>query len=153
MSLLNVSKPNQRPQTKQRLKTIAMRNAKISTPTPQLLAGPANTRSITRQSTFSASKPPDLVALQHAIDQIAEGTPVVPTTGQVVLVDEENVLLEARVEVRLETELADYGVMVAVNVGIDAVHALEDLTNKSREGLGERHSWRCGISLFPHARP
>lgn len=50
------------------------------------------------------------------------------------LVDEEDVLLEARVEVRFEAELANDGVVVAVDVGVDAVHALEDLA----DGLGER---------------
>lgn len=53
------------------------------------------------------------------------------------LVDEEDVLLEGGVEVRLEAELADDGVVVAVDVGVDAVHALEDLADEGGEGLGE----------------
>lgn len=56
------------------------------------------------------------------------------------LVDEEDVLLEARVEVGLEAELADDGVVVAVDVGVDAVHALEDLAHGLGEGLGEGHA-------------
>lgn len=54
------------------------------------------------------------------------------------LVNEQDVLLEARVEMRFEAELTDDGVVVAVNVRVHAVHALEDLANKSRERLGER---------------
>lgn len=66
------------------------------------------------------------------------------------LVDEQHVLLEAGVEVRLEAKLADYGVMVAVDVGVDAVHALEDLAHESRERLGERHTCpRLGLSWLP----
>lgn len=49
------------------------------------------------------------------------------------LIDEEHVLLEAGVEVRFEAQLANHGIMVAVDVGVDTVHALEDLTHKGRE--------------------
>lgn len=60
------------------------------------------------------------------------------------LVDEEHVLLEAGVEVGLEAELADDGVVVAVDVGVDAVHALEDLADEGGEGLGEGHADAAG---------
>lgn len=70
-----------------------------------------------------------LVALQHAINKVAKGTPVVAAAGETVLVNEEHVLLEACVEVRLKTELTDHGVVVAVNVGVNSVHALEDLAH------------------------
>lgn len=49
------------------------------------------------------------------------------------LVNKQNVLLEACVQMWLEAELTDYGVVVAVNVCVDAVHALEDLTDQRRE--------------------
>ena len=45
------------------------------------------------------------------------------------LVDEQHVLLEAGVQVRLKAELADDRVVVAVDVRVDAVHALEDLAH------------------------
>jgi hypothetical protein len=38
-----------------------------------------------------------------------------------VLVNEEHVVLEASVEMGFETEVHDHGVVVAVNVGVDAV--------------------------------
>lgn len=90
------------------------------------------------------------VAPQHAVDQVAQRAPVVLPAGKVVLVDEEHVLLEAGVEVRLEPELADHGVVVAVDVGVDAVHALEDLAHEGRERLGEGDAWdrsqsRCAL--------
>lgn len=78
-----------------------------------------------------------LITLQHALDQVAEGAPEVLARGEAVLVDEEDVLLEACVEVGLEAELADDGVVVAVDMGVDAVHALEDLADERGEGLGE----------------
>lgn len=53
------------------------------------------------------------------------------------LVDEQDVLLEACIQMRLETELADHGVVVAVNVGVDTVHALEDLADQRWERFGE----------------
>ena len=54
------------------------------------------------------------------------------------LVNEQDILLEARVEMGLEAELANHGIVVAVYVCVDTVHALEYLANQSREGLGER---------------
>lgn len=86
--------------------------------------------------------PMTLIALQHAINQISQGTPVVAAAGEAVLVDEQDVLLEACVEMGLEAELADDGIVVAVNVCVDAVHALEDLADESGKRLGERHTCR-----------
>ncbi len=56
------------------------------------------------------------------------------------LVDEQDVLLEARVQMGLEAELADDGIVVTVNVGVDSVHALEYLSDEGWERLGERHT-------------
>jgi len=81
-----------------------------------------------------------LIAPQHTLDKVAQGTPEILAAGKAVLVDEEDVLLEAGVEVGLEAELADNGVVVAVDVGVDTVHALEDLTHSLRERLRERHA-------------
>lgn len=77
------------------------------------------------------------VTLQHAIHKVTQRAPEVLSAREAVLVDEEHVLLEAGVEVRLEAELADDGVVVAVDVGVDAVHALEDLPDEVGEGLWE----------------
>jgi len=61
-----------------------------------------------------------------------------------VLVDEEHVLLKAGIEVRLQTKFADHWVMVAVDVGIDAIHALEDLADQRRKRLRERNANAAG---------
>lgn len=82
----------------------------------------------------------DLVALKHAVNQIAQRTPVVTTAGQAVLIDEQDVLLEAGVEVRLKTQFTNDWVVVAVDVGVDSVHALENLASKRRERLGEGYA-------------
>lgn len=42
-------------------------------------------------------------------------------------------MLEAGIQVCLETELTNDRIVVAVYVGVDAVHALEDLPNHARE--------------------
>lgn len=83
---------------------------------------------------------PFLVTLQHTLDQVPEGPPEVLARGEAVLVDEEDVLLEAGVEVGLEPELADDGVVVAVDVGVDAVHSLEDLADERGKCFGEGHA-------------
>jgi hypothetical protein len=80
------------------------------------------------------------VALQHAVHQVPQRAPEVLPARQIVLVDEEHVLLEAGVEMRLQAQLPHDRVVVAIDVGIDAVHALEDLANQSRERLGEGHA-------------
>jgi hypothetical protein len=40
--------------------------------------------------------------------------------------------------VRLEPKFPDDGIMVAVNVRVNTVHAFEDLADQSWERLGER---------------
>lgn len=80
------------------------------------------------------------IAPQHAIHKVAEWSPEVLSACEVVLVDEQHVLLEARVQVRLQSQLADHGIVVAVDVGVDPVHALEDLADQLWEGLWERHA-------------
>lgn len=50
------------------------------------------------------------------------------------LVNEENVVLEAGVEMRLKTQLADDWVVVAVDVSVNTVHPLED---------GANGRWEC----------
>ena len=60
-------------------------------------------------------------------------------------VNEQDVLLEARVKMGLEAELANHGIMVAVYVCVDTVHALEYLANQSRERFGERDTWAVSV--------
>jgi hypothetical protein len=81
-----------------------------------------------------------LVAPQHALDQVAQRTPVVLAACEVVLIDEQHVLLKAGVEVWLQTQFPDDGVVVAVDVCIHPVHALEDLPHQRGERLGEGHA-------------
>jgi hypothetical protein len=55
-----------------------------------------------------------------------------------VLIYEENIMFKAGIEMSLKPEFSNNGIMMTVNVGIDTVHALEDLSNHAREGLWER---------------
>lgn len=48
-------------------------------------------------------------------------------------------MLEARVEVRLKSELNDDGIMMAVNVGIHSVKSLEDLSDEHWKSLWKRN--------------
>jgi hypothetical protein len=54
---------------------------------------------------------------------------------------EEHVVLEAGVEVWFEAEVDDDGVVVAVDVGVDAVKALENLEEERSEGARERNAY------------
>lgn len=53
------------------------------------------------------------------------------------LVNEQDIVLEAGVEVGFKTKFTDDWVMVAVDMRIDTVHALEDLSNHARKRLRE----------------
>lgn len=61
------------------------------------------------------------------------------------LINEEYILLEAGVQVRLQAKLTDDRVVVAVDMGVDTVHALEYLSNQRREGLWERHAYNDSV--------
>ena len=65
--------------------------------------------------------PRSLVTLQHTVDQIPQRAPEVLATGKTMLINEEHIVLEAGVQMRLETQLDDDWVVVAVDVGVDAV--------------------------------
>lgn len=80
----------------------------------------------------------DLITPQHTINQITKRPPVIFPTGQLVFINEQHVVFEAGVQVRLETEVYDNRVVVTVDMSVHTVQALEDLTNETREGLGER---------------
>jgi hypothetical protein len=85
------------------------------------------------RTSSSSYRHPDSVALKHTVNEIAQGSPVIPTTCQTVLVDEQDVLLKAGVEMGFKAELTNHRVVVAVNVRVDTIHALENLANQRRE--------------------
>lgn len=61
------------------------------------------------------------IATQHAIHQIPQRAPEILPARQFVLINEQDVVLEAGVEVRFETEVHYHWVMVAINVGVDTI--------------------------------
>lgn len=65
---------------------------------------------------------------EHTLDQITQWTPEVLPTCQPMLINEEDVVLEAGVQMGFEAQVNDHGVVVAVNVCIHSVQTLEDLT-------------------------
>lgn len=81
-----------------------------------------------------------LITSKHAFDQFAQRSPIVLSLCQAVLINKEDVVLEACVEMWLKTELHDYGVVVAIDVSVDAVETLEHLSDSRRKGFGERNT-------------
>ena len=57
------------------------------------------------------------------------------------LIDEENIVLEASVEMGFETELTNYGIVVAVDVCVNTIHAFENLADHAGERFRERDTW------------
>ena len=68
-----------------------------------------------------------LIASQHTVHQVTQGSPEILPTCQPVLVDEQDVVFEAGVQVRLESEVHHNRVVVTVDVRIHTIQALEDL--------------------------
>jgi hypothetical protein len=60
-----------------------------------------------------------------------------------VLVDKQDVMLEASVQMWFETKMDHDGVVVAVDVCVDSIQTLEDLSEETGKGLGERNACRC----------
>jgi hypothetical protein len=79
-----------------------------------------------------------LIVLQHALHEIAQRSPeVFAPVCKTMLVNEQNVVLEACVQMWLEPQLNDDRVVVAVDVGVDTVETLEHVANERRECLRE----------------
>jgi hypothetical protein len=58
-----------------------------------------------------------------------------------VLIDEEYVMLETGVQMRFKTKLPDDWVVMTVDVGVYAIHSLEDLSNHAGERFGKWHTY------------
>ena len=82
-----------------------------------------------------------LVVSQHAFNEISQGTPEVLAASKIMLVDKENIVLEAGVEMGFEAKLTNYGIVMAVYMGVNAVHTFKHLTDHAGEGLGEWNTW------------
>lgn len=94
----------------------------------------------------------DLVALQHAVHEISQRTPKVLSACQAVLVNEEHIVLEAGIQMRFQAQLNDDRVMVAVDVRVDTIEALEDLADESREGFWESNACNLALAYFVSIR-
>jgi len=76
---------------------------------------------------------PGSIAPKHVVDEISQRSPEILSTRKIMLVDEENVVLEAGIEMSLKAKFSDDGIVMAIYVGVDAVHPLEDLPNHAWE--------------------
>jgi hypothetical protein len=72
------------------------------------------------------------------------------------LVNEQYIMLEACVEMRFKAELNDDGIMVTVDMSVNAVQTFKDITEKRRESLRERntdstreHLLVVDVALYP----
>ena len=57
------------------------------------------------------------------------------------LVDEQDVMFEAGIEVWLQSELDDNRIVMAIYVCVDPIKSLEELPDQRGEGLWKRHAW------------
>lgn len=80
----------------------------------------------------------ELITPQHTVHQVTQWPPEVFPNCQPMLVNKQDIVLEARVEMRLEPQVDDNGIVMAVDVRIHAVQTLKDLAKQTRERLRER---------------
>ena len=57
------------------------------------------------------------------------------------LVNEQNVVLKACIEVSLEAQFANDWIVVAVDVGVNTIHSLEDLPDHAGKRFGKGNAW------------
>jgi hypothetical protein len=82
-----------------------------------------------------------LVAPQHTLHQIPQRAPEIFTPArQPMLINKQHIMLKACIEMRLKTQLNNDRVVVAVNVRVDAVQALEHVADEGGKGLGKGHA-------------
>jgi hypothetical protein len=83
------------------------------------------------------------VASQHALHQITQRAPEVLSGAllQSVFINEQDVVLEAGIEMWLETQVNNDRVVMAVNVRVDPIETLENLADRLTEVLGEGNTW------------
>lgn len=58
------------------------------------------------------------------------------------LIDKQDVVFEASIEVRLETKVHHYRIVMAIDMSVNTVKALEDLADETGEALREWNT--CG---------
>ena len=80
------------------------------------------------------------IASKHVVHEVTQRTPKVLATREAMLVDEQDIVFEAGVEVRLQTELNDDRIVMAVDMRVDPIKSLEQLPDQGWERLRERHA-------------
>jgi hypothetical protein len=72
------------------------------------------------------------------------------------LIDEQDIMLEARIKMGFKTQLNNHRIVVTVNVRIDAVEALEHVADEGGESLGKgdadargKHGFVVNVGLHP----
>ena len=94
-----------------------------------------------------------LITLEHAVNEVAQWPPEVLATRKVVLINEEDIVLEASVQMGFKSKFTDDRVVMAIDVRVNTVHSLEDLTNHGRKCLWEWNTCTeiscCFYSEFP----
>ena len=63
------------------------------------------------------------------------------------LINEKYIMLEARIEMWLQTQLDNDRIMMTVDVGVDAVETFEDLADEGGESFGEGDAWKWVFSV------
>jgi hypothetical protein len=110
----------------------------------------ANLEHLKRRPAHPLRENGESLALQHAIYHLRQRAPIILPAAllELMLIDEEDVVLEACIEMWLEAQLHDDGVVVAVDVGVDAVQAFEDLLDGCLEVFGEGDADAAGEDGF-----
>ena len=88
------------------------------------------------------------ITLKHAVYQITQRTPKIFAARKVVFVDKQDIVLEACVQMRLQSELHNDRVMMTVDVRVHAIEPLEKLTYQNWKGFWKWNTWISRINAF-----
>jgi hypothetical protein len=88
-------------------------------------------------STSSLHKMHRSVTPEHTLHKISKRSPEVLAARKTMFIDEEDIMLETRIEVSLQPKLANYRIVVTVDMCVNTIHPLEYLTDHAWEGFWE----------------
>jgi hypothetical protein len=64
------------------------------------------------------------------------------------LIDKQHVMLEARIQMRFQAQMHNDGIVMTVDMRVDAIQALEDIADGGGEVFGEGHADAAGEGGF-----
>ena len=86
------------------------------------------------------------IASKHRLHHVSQRAPVIPSTRQSVLLNEQDIVLETRIHVWFQPQLDHHRMVVAIDVCIHPVQPFEHLSDQRWERFRKWHTWWRSVS-------